>query len=110
MSNERCNRVRIDAGNSADCSHRVPSVQTLNLSGILVTASPGHVDTVAAALAALPGVEVTQCDAASGRIVVVHEAADVGAEVAGFGRIRALAHVVSADLVCHVFDDPAASA
>lgn len=32
-------------------------------------------------------------------------AADVHAEVEGFRRIRALRHVLGADLVCHYFDD-----
>lgn len=77
----------------------------MNLSGILVVAAPGHVDSVLARLAALDGVEVRQHDRASGRIVVVQEAADVGAEVAGFGRIRALPHVLAADLVCHYFGE-----
>jgi len=77
----------------------------MNLSGILVVADAAHVDEVLARLAALDGVEVAQCDRASGRIVVVQEAPHVGAEVAGFGPIRALPHVLSADLVCHYFGD-----
>ena len=77
----------------------------MNVSGILVVADLAHVDAVLAQLAALDGVEVDRYDRASGRIVVVQEAPDVGAEVAGFGRIRALPHVLSADLVCHYFGD-----
>jgi nitrate reductase NapAB chaperone NapD len=81
----------------------------MNLSGILVVADTDHIDTVLAQLSALDGVEVGQCDRASGRIVVVQEAPGVGAEVAGFGRIRTLPHVISADLVCHYFgDEPSA--
>jgi nitrate reductase NapAB chaperone NapD len=77
----------------------------MNLSGILVVADAVHVDEVLAQLAALDGVEVAQCDRAGGRIVVVQEAPHVGAEVAGFSHIRALPHVLSADLVCHYFGE-----
>lgn len=77
----------------------------MNLSGILVTADPAHLESVLAALAALPGVSVAQHDAALGRIVVVQEAPDVGAEMAGFATLRALPHVLGADLVCHVLDE-----
>lgn len=80
----------------------------MNLSGILVTADPAALPTVLASLAALPGIEVRDVDSAMGRIVVVQEAADVGAEVDGFTRIRALPHVINADLVCHYFDESAA--
>ena len=77
----------------------------MNLSGILVVADTDHIDAVLAQLAALDGVEIAQCDRAGGRIVLVQEAPHVGAEVAGFSRIRALPHVLSADLVCHYFGD-----
>jgi nitrate reductase NapAB chaperone NapD len=81
----------------------------MNLSGILVVAAVEHVDTVLANLAALDGIEIHQCDRASGRIVIVQEAPDVGAEIAGFSRIRALPNVLSADLVCHYFGDSPAT-
>ncbi len=77
----------------------------MNLSGILVTAAPAHLAEVTAALAVLPGLEVRQTDAATGRIVVVQEAAEIGAEMDGFMRIRALPHVINVDLVCHYFGD-----
>ncbi len=81
----------------------------MNISGILLVADTAHIDAVLEQLAALEGIEVSQHDRASGRIVVVQEAADVGAEVAGFSRIRALPHVLCADLICHYFgDQPAA--
>ena len=79
----------------------------MNLSGVLVTAVPDQLAEVASALAALPGIEVRQTDAASGRIVVVQEAAEIGAEVDSFMRIRALPHVLNVDLVCHYFGDEA---
>lgn len=80
----------------------------MNLSGLVVTANPAHLPELITLLATLPGVEVAQSDAATGRVVVVQEAPDVGAEVATFGRIRALPHVINVDLVCHCLDDEAA--
>ncbi len=77
----------------------------MNLSGILVTAVPARVAEVCAALNALPGLEVRQTDAATGRIVVVQEAAEVSDEMDGFMRIRALPDVLNVDLVCHYFGD-----
>lgn len=77
----------------------------MNFSGIVVTADPPHFDAVVAALEAVPGVEAHHCDRVSGRIIVVQEAADVHAEVEGFRRIRALPHVLGADLVYHYFGD-----
>lgn len=77
----------------------------MNLSGIVITADPSHVERVLEALSASPGLEVHGSDAATGRIVVVQEAGDVGAEVDGFSRLRALPHVLAADLVCHWFGD-----
>lgn len=77
----------------------------MNLSGIVVSVEVDHVDAVLAALAALDGVDIAQHDRASGRIVVVQEAGDVDDEVAGFLRIRALPHVINADLVCHYFGE-----
>lgn len=76
----------------------------MNLSGIAVTTQPEWVEDVANALAAIEGVEVFQTDTASGKLVVVQEAASVGAEVEGFKRIRALPHVMAVDLVQHYFE------
>jgi nitrate reductase NapAB chaperone NapD len=77
----------------------------MNLSGILVVADAACVDTVVEQIAALEGVEIHAVDRDSGRIVVVQEAPDVGAEVTGFARIRTLPHVLAAELVCHYFGD-----
>ncbi len=76
----------------------------MNISGILVTAKPEHVAEVARLLAGLPGLEVSQTDVASGRLVVMQEAASVGAEVEGFKRIRTLPNVIAVDLVQHYFE------
>jgi nitrate reductase NapAB chaperone NapD len=79
----------------------------MNISGILVTANPAHLQGVLADLGALPGLSLGQTDAGLGRIVVLQEAAGVDAEMAGFMRIRALPHVLNVDLVCHWFGDEA---
>jgi periplasmic nitrate reductase NapD len=77
----------------------------MNISGIMVTALPEHVAEVAQSLSALQGLEVFQTDVASGKLVVVQEAASVGEEVEGFKRIRAVPHVIAADLVQHYFEE-----
>jgi nitrate reductase NapAB chaperone NapD len=79
--------------------------QQMNISGIVVAALPEHVEEVAHSLAALPGVEVFQTEVAAGKLVVVQEAASIGEEVEGFKRIRALPHVIAADLVQHYFEE-----
>jgi nitrate reductase NapAB chaperone NapD len=76
----------------------------MNLSGIAVTTHPEWVEQVANALSEIEGMEVFQTDIASGKLVVVQEAASVGAEVEGFNRIRALPHVMAVDLVQHYFE------
>ena len=73
----------------------------MNLSGILVVAKPEWQTEVVAALNALGGVEVHQVDAPSGRIIAVQEAEDIHAEIEGVKRIKALPHVVMAEMVYH---------
>lgn len=76
----------------------------MNISGIVVTALRENVAKVAQTLSTLPGLEVYQADIASGKLVVVQEAASVGEEVEGFKRIRAVPHVMAVDLVQHYFE------
>jgi nitrate reductase NapAB chaperone NapD len=76
----------------------------MNISGIAVTTAPKWVETVARLLSEIEGVEVSQTDVGSGKLVVVQEAASVGAEVESFKRIRALPHVMAVDLVQHYFE------
>lgn len=71
----------------------------MNLSGILVMAKPESQDRVVAALNALEGVEVHQVD--DGRIVAVQEVPDIHAEIEGVKRIKALPHVIMAEMVYH---------
>lgn len=77
----------------------------MNLSGIFVAAKPEWLPSVVAELNALPGVEVHQVDEATGRIVVVQEATDIPAEIEGLERIKALPHVVTAEMVYHYLAD-----
>ena len=71
----------------------------MNLSGILVMAKPEWQAQVVEALNALEGVEVHQVDAATGRIVAVQEASDIHAEIEGVKRIKAVPHVIMAEMV-----------
>lgn len=77
----------------------------MNLSGILVVAKPAFLRQVLDALGESPGVEVHQVDEASGRIIVVQEAADIHAEIEGLKAIKALPHVVMAEMVYHYIAD-----
>lgn len=73
----------------------------MNLSGILVVAKQEWQADVIEALNALPGVEVHQSEDTSGRLIVVQEAEDINAEVEGLRRIKALPHVIMAEMVHH---------
>jgi nitrate reductase NapD len=75
----------------------------MNLSGILVVVPPELLPDCAADLAALPGVEVHHTDPVTGRLIVVQEAIDVDAEVAGLLAIKARPHVRAAEMVYHYF-------
>ena len=79
----------------------------MNLSGILVVAKPQFQAEVVESLNALPGAQVRQVDAASGRIVVVQEGADIHAEIDAIKRIKALPHVIMAEMVYHYLADDA---
>lgn len=77
----------------------------MNISGIVVTTAPARVPEVAAALAALPFLEVSHADPRSGRIVVVQERESIADEMDGLRAIQRLPGVISADLVVHYFGD-----
>jgi nitrate reductase cytochrome c-type subunit len=80
-------------------------VAIVNISGILVVAPVDRVDTVIEALEALPGVDVHHIDRPTGRIVVTQEAPTVHDEVEGLKRIKAVPHVVLAEMVHHHLAD-----
>jgi nitrate reductase NapD len=77
----------------------------MNLSGILVVARQPWQAEVVRDLNALEGVEVHQVEEDSGRIVAVQEAADIHAEIEGLKRIKAIPHVVMAEMVYHYIAD-----
>lgn len=78
----------------------------MNLSGILVMAKPVHLDSVVQSLEAL-GVEVFHRDDCEGRLIAVQEAADIHAEIDGVKTIKAVPHVIMAEMVYHYFADDA---
>jgi nitrate reductase NapD len=71
----------------------------VSLSGIVVVVPPQRIDECACALAALPGVDVHYTR--SGKLVVTLETDCVEAEVEGLKRIKALPHVILAEMVYH---------
>jgi nitrate reductase NapD len=77
----------------------------VNISGILVIAPGERLGETIQRLNALPGVEVHHTDPNTGRIVVTQEAATVQDEVDGLKRIKALPHIVLAEMVHHHFED-----
>jgi nitrate reductase NapD len=77
----------------------------MNISGILVIVSPERVDSMAAQLNQLDGIDVHHIDAASGRIVITQEAATIRDEVDGLKRIRALPGIILAEMSYHNFED-----
>ena len=77
----------------------------MNFSGILVVVPPERLGEAVDTLNAMPGVEVHHTDPATGRIVVTQEEETVGAEVDGLKRIKALPHVILAEMVYHHFEE-----
>ena len=77
----------------------------MNVSGILVVVSAERLASAIEALNRLDGVDVHQYDAQTGRIVVTQEAEGIQAEVDGLKRIKALPHVILAEMVYHCFED-----
>ena len=77
----------------------------MNLSGILVVATPESQGQVVESLNALEGVEVHQVEESTGRIIAVQEAADIHEEINGLKRIKAVPHVIMAEMVYHYIAD-----
>jgi len=78
----------------------------MGLSGIVVCAKLDDLAELALLLSELPGVNVHQRDAATGRLVLTLEAASADEELDRLRRIQGVPGVVSADLVYHrVADD-----
>jgi nitrate reductase NapD len=77
----------------------------MNISGILVVTTPGNATNVSEQLQALTGIDIHYVDAAKGRIVITQEAESIRAEVDGLKRIRALPHIILAEMSCHYFEE-----
>jgi nitrate reductase NapD len=77
----------------------------MNLSSILVVVPPGKLGEILPILDSLPGVEVHHSDPATGRLIVIQEAATIGEEMEGLKRIQALPWVVLAEMIQHVFEE-----
>jgi nitrate reductase NapD len=83
----------------------IREVHAMNVSGIFVVVPPEHIAASIESLDHLNGVEVHQCDVETGRMVVTQEAGSIQAEVDGLKRIKALPHVILAEMVYHCFED-----
>lgn len=77
----------------------------MNLSGILVVTNPEWQGQVVETLNAMEGVEVHQVEEATGRIIAVQEAEDIHAEIDSLKRIKAVPHVIMAEMVYHYIAD-----
>jgi len=85
----------------------------MNLSSILVFTSPDNVSAMQADLNALPNIEVHYHCHDTGRLILIQEAQNDEAEMDGLQCIKALPHVMAAEMFYHYVDDgntlPAAS-
>ena len=77
----------------------------MNVSGILVIVPVAKLDAAVASLSAVQGVDVHHTDRATGRIIVTQEAESIPDEVEGLKRIKALPHVILAEMVHHHFEN-----
>jgi nitrate reductase NapD len=77
----------------------------VNVSSIVVRVDPGAVDEGVRLLGELPGVEVRFTDRERGRIVVTQETDTTDEQDAGLRRLQALPGLLSAELVCHYFEE-----
>ncbi len=76
----------------------------MNLSSILVYSAPTHVDTVNSDLKNIPGVEVHYQCRDTGRIIVIQEHLHSVSEMDGLNNIKALPHVLAAEMVYHYLE------
>lgn len=77
----------------------------MNLSGIVVVATPQTLETVATQVTALPGIVLARLDRRGARLALVLAAECMAQEAAGLRAIQRTHGVVKVDLVNHVFDD-----
>ena len=77
----------------------------MNISGILVITPPEETTNTCERLAALEGVDVHFVEEQTGRIVITQEAESIKDEVDGLKRIRALPHIILAEMSYHNFEE-----
>jgi periplasmic nitrate reductase NapD len=77
----------------------------MNISGILVVVPPEYIDSMIDRLDQLDGIDVHHRDDSTGRIVITQEAEHIRDEVDGLKRIKALPHVILAEMVYHCFEE-----
>lgn len=77
----------------------------MNISGILVITTPEQTGNITEQLQNLEGVDVHYADDQTGRIVITQEAESIKAEVDGLKRIRALPHIILAEMSYHNFEE-----
>lgn len=77
----------------------------MNVSGILVVVPPEYIDSLVDQLNQLDGIDVHHRDERSGRLVITQEAEHIRDEVDGLKRIKALPHVILAEMVYHCFEE-----
>ena len=77
----------------------------MNLSSILVYTSPSNLEDLKSTLCALPGIEVHHQCLDTGRLILIQEASDDKTEMDGLRRIKALPHVMAAEMFYHYVDE-----
>jgi nitrate reductase NapD len=75
----------------------------MNVSGILIVVPLDKMQETINTLNTLPGVDVHHTDPASGRLVATIEAETIQLEVDALKRIKALPHIILAEMVHHHF-------
>lgn len=86
----------------------VMAAGTMHYSGVLVIARPEDLDSSAHAVDGLENVEVHLRDEPRGRLIAVLESGDAAGQETLLRRIREVPGVLSAALVYHYIDNPAA--
>lgn len=79
----------------------------MNVSGVVVTASPENVESVEEVLNTMDGVEVCESFKKDGKIIVVMEDEDTGKEVKKFKEIHNVPGVITVSMAYHHFEDEA---
>lgn len=77
----------------------------MSISGIYVLIDPGHWESATESLRQLPGLDLHQHNASTGRLVLTQDAASAESQADGIERIRQIQGVVTAEPVYHYVDD-----